>query len=86
MSANEKINNTEHHREKSKNIGVIPSVDGEKVFLIGLIDILQAWDFSKKSERFMKVFGKCLDGDGISAVDPETYCNRFLDSVDNLLE
>lgn len=32
------------------------STNGEEIYYIGLIDILQKYNFSKKSERFFKVY------------------------------
>lgn len=34
----------------------IPSSDGRETYFVGMIDILQAWNFSKKSERCFKIY------------------------------
>lgn len=34
----------------------ISSLDGKETYFIGMIDILQAWNFSKRSERCFKIY------------------------------
>lgn len=52
-------------------------VVGPALYYFGLIDILQTWTTGKKVERFLKVRVLRRDGDGISAVPPDAYCERF---------
>ncbi|KAJ1404501.1 phosphatidylinositol-4-phosphate 5-kinase-domain-containing protein [Ochromonadaceae sp. CCMP2298] len=52
-------------------------VEGQGTFYIGIIDVLQEWDYSKWWERMFKIFALRKDGKGISAVDPLTYRRRF---------
>lgn len=52
-------------------------VEGPGTYYIGIIDVLQEWNWMKKMERFAKVYLKMLDGDGISAVEPDYYADRF---------
>lgn len=54
--------------------------------VIGIIDILQAWDFSKKLERFFKVYIRRKDREGISCVEPFKYASRFSDQMEEILE
>ena len=53
---------------------------------MGLIDILQEWDTSKKGERCLKVLQRLgKDRDGISCIEPSRYRLRFLESLQSLL-
>ena len=52
-------------------------VEGPGTYYIGIIDILQEWNFAKRSERFFKMYFKFLDGDGLSAMSPALYADRF---------
>lgn len=45
-------------------------VEAPGTYYIGLIDVLQEWNLSKKLERFYKLYVRGLDGDGISAIEP----------------
>jgi 1-phosphatidylinositol-4-phosphate 5-kinase len=49
---------------------------------MGLIDILQIWDLSKKAERCAKVCILRKDGEGLSAVNPLAYQARFMENLD----
>jgi len=53
------------------------TVVGPSIYYFGMIDILQTWNMDKKLERFFKtkVLGK--DPDGLSAIPPTAYCDRF---------
>ena len=47
------------------------------MYYVGIIDILQEWDSSKKQERFCKaLLGRDLDG--VSSIEPEKYLERFV--------
>lgn len=64
-------------------------VEGPGTYYIGIIDVLQEWNFKKKMERFLKINVKRYDGDGISAIEPISYSERFwrgavLDTFDGL--
>ena len=46
-------------------------------YYVGIIDILQKWDRSKQTERYVKALtGQDLDG--VSSCDPEKYRDRFV--------
>ncbi|KAG7397971.1 phosphatidylinositol-4-phosphate 5-kinase-like protein 1 [Phytophthora boehmeriae] len=48
----------------------------DEVYFVGIIDILQQWDWEKQLEKAGKVLlGKSARG--ISAVAPAAYCRRF---------
>ena len=54
-------------------------------YYMGLIDVLQAWNFSKRTERYAKIlfkgrFAKEVK-DGMSAVEPVAYRKRFLAGI-----
>ncbi|KAM9967453.1 hypothetical protein ACTFIW_001537 [Dictyostelium discoideum] len=65
--------------------GII-SADEKEIYYIGVIDILQLYDFSKKLERFLKVYLFRKDGDGISATRPEPYKQRFLKRMNEIIK
>jgi len=46
--------------------------------ILGIIDILQDHNFTKKGEFILKVYGKCKDSEGLSAIPPEKYRTRFV--------
>lgn len=65
----------------------IPGNDGKEsihevydvVLYLGIIDILQEYNMTKKIERAYKSLQ--FDSISISAVDPEFYSHRFLDFI-----
>ncbi len=73
--------------------GAFPAnfIIGPGSYYIGIIDILQEWNWKKRVERLFKIYIKCLDGDGLSAVDPTRYAARFwqrcvIDTFDGLVD
>jgi len=52
---------------------------GQKIYFIGLIDILTVYDFKKMSESLFKSLFN--DKNAISAIPPKEYCKRFYDFV-----
>jgi len=54
-------------------------VAGPAVFYVGIIDILQTWNYSKQMERWAKFLFKCQDRNGISAVPTLEYRDRFFE-------
>eukprot|EP01029_Cantina_marsupialis_P027568 TRINITY_DN773027_c0_g1_i1.p1 TRINITY_DN773027_c0_g1~~TRINITY_DN773027_c0_g1_i1.p1 ORF type:complete len:988 (+),score=213.65 TRINITY_DN773027_c0_g1_i1:127-3090(+) len=56
-------------------------VEGPSRYYFGIIDILQHWTFSKKMERFFKTVFRCQNKNGISAVKPEEYQERFMENI-----
>jgi len=56
-------------------------VQGASTYYVGMIDVLQRWNLKKKSEHFFKTLVLCWDKEGISAVNPQKYCKRFVNRV-----
>ena len=54
---------------------------GPGTYYMGMIDILQKWDWSKRGERFLKTVFLTKDADGLSAINPTDYRNRFLEAI-----
>ena len=52
------------------------------IYYVGIIDVLQRYDFSKKMEHFFKANVRCMDAHGISAVSVQEYATRFLQAMD----
>uniref|UniRef100_M4B7W2 PIPK domain-containing protein n=1 Tax=Hyaloperonospora arabidopsidis (strain Emoy2) TaxID=559515 RepID=M4B7W2_HYAAE len=52
-------------------------VFGPGYYYVGIIDILQTWTLQKQLERFFKVKIQQKDGEGLSAIDPVQYQQRF---------
>jgi hypothetical protein len=55
----------------------LDSDNGTRMY-IGIIDILQEFNFSKRLERFSKTWFFFNDPEGISAMEPVAYAERFL--------
>mmetsp|Transcript_24984 Transcript_24984/g.36876 ORF Transcript_24984/g.36876 Transcript_24984/m.36876 type:complete len:952 (-) Transcript_24984:91-2946(-) len=53
-------------------------VEGPGTYYMGIIDVLQHWNWQKKLERFFKIYFKWEDGDGLSAIQPNLYGDRFM--------
>jgi hypothetical protein len=53
-------------------------VEGPGTYYMGIIDVLQEWNWEKKLERFFKIYFKWMDGDGLSAAPPQQYVDRFM--------
>lgn len=49
-----------------------------KIYHIAVIDYLQEWNTSKKSERCIKTNLLGKNGDDLSAIEPNQYAKRFL--------
>lgn len=64
-------------RDKDGGMDVV-MVHGPATYYIGIIDILQQWNWRKKVERFLKTVVLRRDGDGLSALDPQRYTARFM--------
>lgn len=61
-------------------------VVGPAYYYVGLIDILQAWTLQKKVERFFKTTFLGKDPDGLSAIEPRRYQERFEAKIRDLIE
>jgi hypothetical protein len=51
-----------------------------------LNDYLGGWDLQKKLENFIKTNILQKDPDGISAVETQAYCTRFVNHIADLLD
>ena len=51
---------------------------GGKIYHISIIDYLQTWTFEKKIERASKILLRGVDGDQLSAIEPDEYATRFM--------
>lgn len=61
----------------SSSTRVIFSPDQQQLYVIGIIDILQSYNFSKRFERFFKVYFRCKSKVGLSSTNPIIYQERF---------
>ena len=65
--------------------GVVASQVDVPGYYMGLIDVLQAWNFSKRLERYAKIVLKWRwkpeVRDGMSAIEPVSYRRRFLAGI-----
>jgi len=64
----------------------IPSADGREIYYLGIIDILQLYTIRKKVEMFFKSCILNKDKNGISAVPPNEYSERFIRAIHNLIQ
>lgn len=56
-------------------------VEGAATYYVGMIDLLQRWDIGKKVEYWFKTLVLGWDKEGVSAIDPQKYCSRFVNRV-----
>jgi 1-phosphatidylinositol-4-phosphate 5-kinase len=56
------------------------------IYYMGIIDILQRYDWSKKTERFLKTKLLCKDGENISATNVLHYSQRFIEEIGGRFE
>lgn len=57
-----------------------------EVFILGLVDILQQWDFSKRVESSLKALRRPMQAAHISAVDPRAFRLRLAEYVARIVE
>ena len=69
--------------------GVVPNQVDVPGYYMGLIDILQEWNMGKRMERYAKILLKGRFArevkDGMSAIEPVAYRERFLASMGHQL-
>jgi 1-phosphatidylinositol-4-phosphate 5-kinase len=73
MSQNARKNVTRPMKQSRMGLRTSEVVVGPGFYYIGIIDILQTWNISKRMERFTKTFFLRKDPDGISAMPPKPY-------------
>ena len=61
--------------------GGIMSCTGDKVYYIGIIDILTEYNFLKKTEHFCKMIRYCSEK--MSCIPPKKYRDRYIDYMTN---
>lgn len=54
------------------------AVEGAGSFYFGIIDTLQDWNWTKWNERTFKMLVLGKDGEGLSAIEPKAYRDRFM--------
>lgn len=64
-------------QNKTGHVRVITSPDQNQLYVVGIIDILQSYNFSKRVERFFKVYFRCKSKTGLSSTNPIIYQERF---------
>jgi len=64
----------------------VTSTDGHTVYYMGIIDILQLYNFRKKSESFAKSYLLLKDKKGISANPPPEYSTRFIRAMERIVD
>jgi len=71
--------------DTTTNLSVIKSVNGRYTYCLGIIDILQRYNSDKKSERCCKVYFLCKDKRGLSCIEPWSYCHRFYEKMNMII-
>ncbi|CEG43518.1 Phosphatidylinositol-4-phosphate-5-kinase (GPCR-PIPK/Pi-PIPK-D2/PiGK2) [Plasmopara halstedii] len=93
-STNTLTTSTSHRRDSKPRIHLprvatgtrrANTVVGPSIYYFGLIDILQTWNMDKKLERFAKTKLLAKDADGLSALPPAAYCERFKRKMGEIL-
>ena len=64
----------------------VSRVVGPDCYYMGIIDFQQQWTWSKRLERQVKILFKGADADGLSAMPPQQYMQRFIDHMEDLLD
>ena len=54
------------------------NIEGPGIYYVGIIDMLQRWNWNKKIEQFVKTKILCKNWKGLSCVEPGYYSKRFL--------
>ncbi len=53
---------------------------------MGIIDFQQTWTMKKALERMAKIIFRGADPDGLSAIQPDLYRERFLQKMEDILD
>lgn len=61
-------------------------VVGPEAYYVGVVDYLQTWTFQKQLERFYKVHVRGADANGLSAIEPIAYRDRFIRHMEDILD
>lgn len=76
----------ENDSEKDKNVVIASKLFGPQAYLVGIIDYQQTWNWNKKMERFIKINFRGADPEGLSAIEPQRYYERFIEKIEDILE
>jgi len=60
--------------------------EGPGIYYLGIIDMLQEWNFKKKGERCLKTTFLRKDPEGISAIEPISYQKRFMKRMHGIIK
>lgn len=84
-NVNDNVNDrSERQGADATNLAPLAAESDTEVYFVGIIDILQEWDWEKQMEKVGKMLlGK--SGSGISAVPPDAYSQRFKARVAQIL-
>lgn len=85
VETNENTKTTTRVKQSQMCLHMSEVVVGPGFYYIGVIDILQTWNFEKRLERFIKSVILRKDADGISAIQPKAYRNRFHKKLDEII-
>lgn len=61
------------------------SEDGKHIYHLGVIDYLQQWNGQKRGEHWLKTRLLCMNRSQLSAVEPLTYQERWIDFINSQL-
>jgi 1-phosphatidylinositol-4-phosphate 5-kinase len=79
------IGETDNTSQNRWRYGVMSS-DETEMYFVGIIDILQFFNWSKKIEYFLKTRIMLRDSRGVSCVPPSLYSQRFVSAMGSHLE
>ena len=60
-------------------------IEGPGIYYMGIIDILQKYNFRKKVEKFVKTFIMRKDAQGISCMEPQSYQARYMNYMQSII-
>ena len=63
--------------------GGLRSIDGSKIYFVGIIDILTPYSLKKRAEHTIRSIQ--YDSQTISCIPPEPYSQRFIEFMDKSL-
>ena len=74
-----------------QNIGYSPVMEvtkvmGPRAYIMGIVDFLQEWTFQKRVESWIKVNIFRKDLQGVSAVEPYAYHERFVEKMEDIID
>ena len=61
-----------------------PSLKGDILYIIGIIDFFQLYDLNKSIETKYKIFANRVKANVISSMPPKEYKERFIEFVKNI--